>query len=97
MKSSEYVESMIRLLHAFQEEQDREHSSDDNYRGWNQALYEYIDSYQGDFCPTCAGEGYLEEQTDVDCFKPYPCGDCQDMEAYEDEPDVYYDLDEVYP
>ena len=48
-------------------------------------------------CPRCDGEGYMEEQLDVDKFKSVPCdcechGYCDDDDFVEPDDDVRDDL-----
>lgn len=83
MLVKDYVKMMREMLDSFAEEQ----RGDQDVVDWNHAFSEFIDENVAEFCPTCGGEGYCEEQTDVDSFKPYACPDCGD--PYE--PDLDYD------
>lgn len=78
---------MREMLDSFAEEQ----RGDQDLADWNHSFSEFVDDNAGEFCPTCGGEGYCEEQTDVDSFKPYPCPDCGD--PYD--PDIDPDLDDI--
>lgn len=92
MNIDDYVQAMMDLLKSFKK-------SNKNYQGyndfydWNHALDNYMMDNQEEFCPTCNGEGYCEEQLDVDDFKPYPCPDCIVEQEIEESmiPDEYRD------
>lgn len=75
MQIKDYVTMMKDMLNSFAENGG---SEDQDIQDWNHAFSEFMDESMAEFCPTCGGEGYCEEQTDVDAFKPYPCPDCQD-------------------
>ena len=73
MNVKSYVGMMRKLLNCFE----NDYSGDQNLQDWNHALLEFMDRNLNEFCPSCGGTGYYEEQLDVDEFEQHPCPDCR--------------------